>query len=102
MIKINHYPNALLVKGHANFDEHGKDIVCAGVSAIIMGALNWFDQQKTTIKVEQGFILIIIDNNNQLYRQYLELIIIQLKAIYFKYQSYIELHEYIQQYKRGL
>jgi hypothetical protein len=40
MIKINHYPNALLVKGHANFDEHGKDIVCAGVSAIIMGALN--------------------------------------------------------------
>lgn len=54
MIKINHYPNALLVKGHANFDEHGKDIVCAGVSAIIMGALNWFDQQKQQLRLSKG------------------------------------------------
>ena len=25
----------LTVSGHANFDEYGKDIVCAGVSAIV-------------------------------------------------------------------
>ncbi|WP_303923175.1 ribosomal-processing cysteine protease Prp [Ureaplasma parvum] len=102
MIKINHYPNALLIKGHANYSEYGTDIVCAGVSAIVMGALNWFDQQKTTIKIDKGFILIIVDNHNQLYCQYLKLIMLQLKAIFLKYQSYIELHEYKQQYKRGL
>ncbi|WP_442603485.1 ribosomal-processing cysteine protease Prp [Paenibacillus sp. KN14-4R] len=28
------------VEGHANYDEHGKDIVCAAVSAITVGTVN--------------------------------------------------------------
>lgn len=28
------------VKGHANFAEHGQDIVCAGVSAVTVGTVN--------------------------------------------------------------
>lgn len=36
MIEIIYYPrfNAVIVKGHAGFAEPGKDIVCAGVSAV--------------------------------------------------------------------
>lgn len=34
--KINH----ILVRGHAEFDVHGKDIVCAGVSAVVIGIAN--------------------------------------------------------------
>ena len=34
------------ISGHANFDRHGKDIVCAGVSAIVYGSINDIDQVK--------------------------------------------------------
>lgn len=36
MIEVIYYPrfNAVTVKGHAGFAEEGKDIICAGVSAI--------------------------------------------------------------------
>ena len=28
------------MKGHADFAEHGKDLVCAGASAVSFGAVN--------------------------------------------------------------
>jgi uncharacterized protein len=31
---------AFTIKGHANFANHGQDIVCAGVSAVSFGAVN--------------------------------------------------------------
>ena len=35
---------SLNVKGHANFADFGEDVVCAGVSSIVFGALNAFDR----------------------------------------------------------
>ena len=32
--------NGLFVKGHAGFDEYGKDIVCAAVSVLVINTLN--------------------------------------------------------------
>lgn len=43
MINIKIYNNGLIVNNHANFARHGNDIVCAGVSAVVMGSLSWFD-----------------------------------------------------------
>lgn len=34
----------VLVTGHANFAEHGMDIVCAGVSAVAVGMVNAMEQ----------------------------------------------------------
>ena len=31
---------SLTVSGHANSGEYGKDLVCAGVSAVVVGGLN--------------------------------------------------------------
>ncbi|MDQ0232836.1 ribosomal-processing cysteine protease Prp [Metabacillus malikii] len=31
---------SFILSGHADFDEHGKDIVCAGASAVTFGAVN--------------------------------------------------------------
>jgi uncharacterized protein YsxB (DUF464 family) len=38
--KTNNKYSSLVISGHSNYDEHGKDIVCAGVSAIVTGGLN--------------------------------------------------------------
>lgn len=32
------------VDGHADFSEHGSDIVCAGVSAVVFGLINAVDE----------------------------------------------------------
>ena len=32
------------VDGHADFSEHGSDIVCAGVSAVVFGLVNAIDE----------------------------------------------------------
>lgn len=32
--------NNIKIKGHANFSEHGKDIVCASISSIVITTVN--------------------------------------------------------------
>lgn len=40
MIRINIKKNTIIIKGHANYDKYGKDIVCASVSSIITTTVN--------------------------------------------------------------
>ena len=40
MIKVLIKDNFISLKGHANYDEYGKDIVCASVSSIITTSIN--------------------------------------------------------------
>lgn len=35
MIEIHRHKDGIKMSGHANYAEHGKDIVCAGVSALV-------------------------------------------------------------------
>ena len=63
MIKIKYSltPNFKLeVKGHAKYDDYGKDIVCSAVSAVIVGGINAFeDNEKMKITVKEGLIRVI-------------------------------------------
>ena len=36
--------HTLIVLGHANYAEYGKDIVCAGVSAIVQALIGWIEE----------------------------------------------------------
>ena len=40
MIKINYNDKIIKISGHANFEDYGKDIVCASVSSIIYTSVN--------------------------------------------------------------
>ena len=40
MIKIKTIDNKIIISGHANFSEYGKDIVCASVSSIVITTIN--------------------------------------------------------------
>ena len=40
MIKVIKENNRIMISGHANHNEYGKDIVCASVSSIIYTSLN--------------------------------------------------------------
>jgi len=45
----------ITITGHANFAEHGSDLVCAGVSAVAFGSLNAVEALSgINLSVEQG------------------------------------------------
>ena len=64
MIKVNIKKDLkrITVKGHAMYDEYGKDIVCAAVSSIITTSINaCLSLDETAIKYEDNEGLVIID-----------------------------------------
>lgn len=40
MIKVEIENNKIEIKGHANYDDYGKDIICASVSSIVITTIN--------------------------------------------------------------
>lgn len=102
MIKVNFYyqTNNIVkteVSGHANFDQYGKDIVCAGVSLIMIGGLNALDQlvNQAEVKLEQSDNEIVITvlqptNDNQMI---LKTMLWQLKTISEQYKNKITIKE---------
>lgn len=85
------------VAGHANFDQIGQDIVCAGISAIVFGSLNALDnlvnQEEIKITQADGKIDIIVlkpTSNNQII---LKTMLWQLKTISLQYSKNITIKE---------
>ena len=62
MIKVIIEGNKIEVSGHANYDDYGKDIVCASVSSIVITTINGiididdeailYEEEKDKIKIE--------------------------------------------------
>ena len=53
----------LTVLGHANYGEYGKDIVCAGVSALVQALIGWIEENCykgncISIDTKQGEVII--------------------------------------------
>ncbi len=88
--------NSIVIKGHAYSGEPGHDLVCAGVSAITIGALNSLQDVDTSFqtKVADGLVEIM-----PLYRPSVEnkivlnVLITSLKTIAASYGDYIKIHE---------
>ena len=60
--------NNIIINGHANFDEYGKDIVCASVSSIVITSINAIlriDEKAINYQEKEG--LVIIKLNIQLF-----------------------------------
>lgn len=41
---VDENTHTLTVLGHANYAEYGKDIVCAGVSALVQALIGWLEE----------------------------------------------------------
>ncbi len=62
MTKISINKDHIEIKGHAMFGEHGKDIVCAALSSIVITSINGIlSIDKDAIKYNQGDGLVEID-----------------------------------------
>lgn len=84
------------VEGHAYYDDPGKDIVCAGVSAVTVGTVNAIEallglELKT--RVENGFLQADIPSGNLdpdgKVQLLLESMVVMLQSIEQSYGAYI-------------
>lgn len=93
MIIISYTKNSIQLSGHAGQAKKGKDIVCAGVSAIFFGSLNWFKTSDIKLiydKKNNGVKLELI-NETKTNQQYIDLIVKQLKPLANDFKKYVKL-----------
>lgn len=97
IIKQKNKIKSIELKGHANYDTHGRDIVCASSTAIAVGGINAIteimcDDSILSYVAEEGFIkLEIYDLFNERLQVILETLEIQLKSICLSYSKYIKI-----------
>ena len=99
MIKVdfvlkNNFYSELTIKGHANYDEYGKDIVCSAVSAIGVGGLNAIKEitgVDPDYKLDEGFINMKF-NNDETSQTIAKTLYVQLLSIEQSYGKYIKIN----------
>ena len=84
---------SLTVSGHANYDKYGKDIVCAGVSAVVTGGINALESQVENIELinEENKLGVKVINSNEYIQIVLNTILTQLETIERSYKKYIKI-----------
>ncbi|MCK9198395.1 MAG: ribosomal-processing cysteine protease Prp [Bacilli bacterium] len=91
----NNFIREITVSGHSDYAEYGKDIVCAGVSAISVGSLNAI-YEFTGIKpehiIDDGYLLVKFseDSINQIIAK---VTLIQLESIEESYSKHMKITE---------
>lgn len=94
LYKKNHKINKIIIQGHADFDEYGKDIVCAGVSVLTFTIANkLLEISKNDINENNNkFIFNLIDKNKDV-ELLIETLISGLKSIEEQYPQNIKIVE---------
>ena len=90
-VKDNKYLS-LDVSGHAEYDESGKDLICASVSSIMFGFMNAIDALNEEVEIKQLTNSITITNHSSsnIVQDYFELVMMQLKTIEESYGNFIK------------
>ena len=85
--------DSLEVKGHANSAPYGQDLVCAAVSAIIVGGVNNLENVKSLdIKINEGYTSIKrIKDISEHDEIVLQTIVCGLKTIEESYSQFISI-----------
>ncbi len=91
MINVIWHKNSLVLKGHANSNSKGKDLVCCAASAIIQTATAWFNENDIEINKNNKIpsFEIKLSKINKQNQKYLELIYQQLACLAKHNKKYI-------------
>ena len=87
----------LKVIGHANSDEYGKDLVCAGVSTACIGVLNMLVKKDFLtnylgkIEIDEGYINIVVDCSDDVCQVVLETLETTLETMVEDYGQFIKI-----------
>lgn len=89
---VNNNLELLKIKGHAESDKYGHDLVCAGVSALVSAGLNNLDGiKKYDVIYEEGDVEIKLKDISEHDKIVLETVIIGLKSIEESYPKNVKI-----------
>ena len=89
------------VSGHANYDEPGKDIVCAGVSAVTVGSINSVEALTGIVlpnRMQSGYLEATVpakleEGQKERIGLILESMLIMLRTIEQSYRDFVVIRE---------
>ena len=98
MIKVNVKRNdnkvyELVIKGHAGYDVHGKDIVCAAVSSMAITSINNIIALDDSIDYEEnsGLLIIRVKRDTEVNNKLLDNLVRMLTELKEQYPKNIEI-----------
>ncbi len=94
MIKVIVENNKIEVSGHANYDDFGKDIVCASVSSIVITTINnAIDIDETSINYveEENKIILEVIKENEVIRKLVNNMVSMLESLAKDYPKNIKI-----------
>lgn len=91
--KNNDIINELVIKGHAGYDVHGKDIVCAAVSSMAITTVNNIIALEDSIYYEEnsGLLKIRVEEDTDINQKLLNNLIRMLSELESQYPKNIEI-----------
>jgi len=95
MIKISIKDDEITITGHANYDDYGKDIVCASVSSIAITTINAiveFDKDSIDVIEKDGYLKINILKNSKELNILISNMIDLFKSLESKYPKNIQIN----------
>ena len=96
MIKVYREQNKIIIKGHADYDDYGKDIVCASVSSIVITTVNSIleiDRDAVIYKEEKDILTIELLKQDEIIIKLINNMINLLKELSNNYPKNIKVRE---------
>ncbi len=96
MIKVKVNKNTIVITGHANYADYGKDIVCASCSSIVITSINAclrIEEKSLEYKEEKNKLTINILSNNNTVLLIMENMLAMLKELALTYKENIKIEE---------
>ena len=93
MIKVNIKNKVITVTGHANYDEYGKDIVCASVSSLVISTVNAilkFDENAISYQEEKDKLVINILKEDEITKKLIGNMVDMLNELSIQYPENIK------------
>ena len=92
LIKEEKNIKEIFIKGHANFDDFGKDIVCASVSSIVITTVNAIESiDKNAISCESDNFHLTVIKDSEVVQKLLVNMVSLLKELEISYPKNIKL-----------
>lgn len=94
MIQITNHGDVITIKGHAGYEEYGKDIVCASVSNIAIATVNGIirlEPDGIVVDKKDGYLQITILKHTQVIDTLIENMMDLFYQLEAKYQKYIKI-----------
>ncbi len=91
MLLVTFYAGGLTIEGHALFNPTGDDIVCAAISGIVLGGINWFDPKNINVVSDQARALFSCELQNSDFENLVAMQVIQTQilAVAKVYPNYV-------------